>query len=163
MCQSVPKKGKEMIDREALKVVLDTTLKQMRSSINEAELTKEAEVYTTRKFVIDYSSDAVEVKDIQKAIKGDEWFLSKIAGSAIYTIGQRVELESKRDTDLIAAAVKIIHANAVSTAIKTIWEATIARENGYWSFIISVYEDGRIDNTPSMVFYYRLVIEKKGD
>ena len=152
-----------MMDRAILKALLDTILKQMRTSIKDADLTKDYEVYSTKEFVIDYSSKKVEVTYINKAVRDDEWLLTKIAASAIYAIGQRVELESKIDPKLVALAARAPHTNAVSTRVKTKWGVSISRNEGYWSMNIAVASDAGAGEIPVMVLTWRLCKEKKGD
>lgn len=152
-----------MMDRAILKALLDTILKQMRTSIKDADLTKDYEVYSTKEFVIDYSSKKVEVTYINRAVKDDEWLLTKIAASAIYAIGQRVELESKIDPKLVAIAARAPHASAVSTEVRTKWAVSISRNEGYWNMNIAVAKDTDAGEEPVVVFIWNLAKEKKGD
>lgn len=152
-----------MTDKAILKAVLDVTLKQMCSSIKDADLTKDFEVYSSKEFIIDYTDDAVDALDVLTAIKGDEWLLSKIAKAAISAIEQKVELESKIDTNLIAGAVKIIHATAISTGVKTKWGLSISRDGRYWSMGIAVANDTDTGEEPVVGFIYKLAKEKKGE
>lgn len=149
--------------REVLKVMLDAILKEMRASIKDADLKEDYEVYSTKEFIVDYTKDTTEALDVLTAIKGDEWMLSKIAASAIYAIEQRVKLESKIDPDFIAAAAKIIHAYAVSVAVKTKWALAISRNEGYWVMNIAVANDTDAGEMPAMVFTWCLGKEKKGN
>lgn len=114
-------------------------------------------------FAVDYTEDGTEALDVLIGIKGDERMLSKIAESAIKAIEKRVELESKIDSNFIAAAAKIIHAYAVSIAAKTKWTLAIRRNEEYWSMIISVFNDADIGDTPAMVFTWCLGKEKIGE
>lgn len=164
MCQSVPKKGKEMLVRDLLEeVVIGRVLKEMPARIKDADLTKDYEVYSVKGFSVDYTSETTEALDVIIAIKGDERLLSKMAETAISAIEQRVELESKIDPDFIAAAAKIIHAYAVKTAAKTKWALAISRNEGYWVMNIAVANDTDAGEMPAMVFTWCLGKEKKGD
>lgn len=152
-----------MMDRAILRALLDTILKQMQTSIRDADLTKDCEVYSTKEFIVDYSSKKVEAAYINKAVRDDEWLLTKIAASAIYAIGQRVELESKIDPKLVAGAARTPHANAVSTEVRTKWGVSISRNEGYWNMNIAVACDTDAGEKPVVVFIWSLAKEKKGD
>ena len=102
-----------MMDRAILKALLDTILKQMRTSIRDADLTKDYEVYSTKEFIVDYTKNVTDVAVIRKAIRDDRWLISKIAASAICTIGQRVGIETKLKPDLVAIAAEAIHIAAL--------------------------------------------------
>lgn len=154
--------------REVLKFILDAILKQMRDSIREVDLSdnnevKDYEVYSTKEFIVDYTKDVADVSDIRKVVKGDKWMLSKIAESAISAIGQRVELESKINTALIASTAEFIHSYAVSTRVRTKWGVAIYRNEGYWSMNIAVANVADVGEMPAMVFTWCLGKEKKGN
>ena len=145
-----------MTDRKAI-------LKEMCASIENADLTKDYEVYSTKEFIVDYAKDVTDALDVLIGIKADEWMLSKMAKAAISVIEQRVEIESKINTDLVSAAAKFVHAHAVSTAVKTKWALSIHRNEGYWSAGIAVADDADTGEIPVMVLTWRLCKEKKGD
>lgn len=145
-----------MTDRKAI-------LKEMCASIEDADLTKDGEVYSTKEFIVDYTKDVSDMGDVFTAIKGDEKMVSKIVASAIYAIGQRVELGSKINPNFIATAVRNIHAYAVGTAVKTKWALSIHRNEGYWSAGIAVADDTDTGEIPVMVLTWRLCKEKKGE
>ena len=161
------RKEKEMMVNEILeKVTFDKVLEGMLASIKDADLTKDYEVYSTKEFIVDYTEntgDVLDVLDILIATKGDERLLSKIANAAISAIEQRVELESKIDTNLIAAAAKTIHASAVSTGVETKWTLAIRRKEGYWSVVITVASDTDAGEEPVVAFTWCLGKEKKGN
>lgn len=164
MCQSVPKKGKEMIDLDMLEeAVLSRVLREMRSSIKDAGLAKDCEVYSFKGFAVDYFSEPTEALDVLIAIRRDEQMLSKIAASTISAIERRVELESKIDPNFIAAAAKIIHAYAVSVAVKTKWTLAISRNEGCWSMNIAVTNVADVGEMPAMVFTWCLGRENIGE
>lgn len=144
-------------------VVLSRVLREMRSSIKDADLTKDYEVYSFKGFAIDYFSETTEALDVLIAIKRDECMLSKIAESTISAIDRRVELESKIDPNFIAAAAKIIHAYAVAVAAKTKWTLAISRNEGCWSMNIAVANVADVGEMPAMVFTWCLGREKIGD
>ena len=153
-----------MLVRDTLEeAVLGRVLKEMRTSIKDADLTKVYEVYSTKVFAVDYTEDGTEALDVLIGIKGDERMLFKIAETAIKAIEKRVDLESEIDPNFIAAAAKIIHAYAVSIAAKTKWTLAIRRNEEYWSMIISVFGDADTDEMPAMVFTWCLGKEKIGD
>ena len=159
----VPKKGKEMMDRAILKALLDTILKQMRTSIRDADLTKDYEVYSTKEFIVDYTKNVTDVAVIRKAIRDDRWLISKIAASAIYTIGQRVGIETKLKPDLVAIAAEAIHSYASSAEVKTKWAVSISRNERHWSMNIAVANVADVGEMPAMVFTWCLGREKIGE
>lgn len=109
-----------MLVRDTLEeAVLGRVLKEMRTSIKDADLTKVYEVYSTKVFAVDYTEDGTEALDVLIGIKGDERMLSKIAESAIKAIEKRVELETKLKPDLVAIAAEAIHSYASSAEVKT--------------------------------------------
>lgn len=67
-------------------VVLSRVLREMRSSIKDADLTKDYKVYSFKGFAIDYFSEPTEALDVLIAIRRDEQMLSKIAASTISAI-----------------------------------------------------------------------------
>lgn len=152
-----------MIERAILRALLDTILKEMCASIEDADLTKDYEVYSTKEFIVDYTKNVTDVAVIRKAIRDDRWLISKIAASAIYTIGQRVGIETKLKPDLVANAAETIHSYASSAEVRTKWAVGISRNEGYWNMNIAVANDTVAGEEPVVVSIWCLGKEKRGD